>query len=68
MYAQFKNVCNFIAEEKQGTGHLMFTSQHWKMERIVAVSMIGIMPAALFFQNPTMDFLLSTSVFLHGFW
>lgn len=57
----------FTPEEKQGK-HMMMASTHWKIERIVAVSMLGIMPAAVYFQGPYWDALLSASVMLHGFW
>ncbi|KAL4231485.1 hypothetical protein ACF0H5_009063 [Mactra antiquata] len=57
----------FTPEEKQGK-HVMFSSTHWKIERVLAVSMLGIMPAALFVQGPIMDFVLTTSVFMHSFW
>lgn len=57
----------FTPAEKQGK-HMMFTSTHWKIERILAVSMIGIMPAAFFVQGPVMDFVFTTSVFMHAFW
>lgn len=59
---------NCLAEEKRGKGHLMMASTHWKVERIVAVSMLGIMPAALFVQGPLMDHLFTTFVYLHGHW
>lgn len=58
----------FTPEEKRGKGHLMMASTHWKVERIVAVSMLGIMPAALFVQGPLMDHLFTTFVYLHGHW
>ncbi|KAL5022077.1 hypothetical protein ScPMuIL_001232 [Solemya velum] len=57
----------FTPEEKRGN-HMMIASTHWKVERILAISMLGIMPACLFVQNPFMDMLLCTSVFFHYFW
>ncbi|KAH3787656.1 hypothetical protein DPMN_165783 [Dreissena polymorpha] len=57
----------FTPGEKQGK-HMIFSSTHWKIERILAVSMIGIMPGAFFFQGPAMDFIFTTSVFMHAFW
>lgn len=47
---------------------MIFTSTHWKIERVLAVSMLGIMPSALIFQGPLMDFVLTTTVFMHAFW
>ncbi|XP_059149820.1 succinate dehydrogenase [ubiquinone] cytochrome b small subunit 2-like [Physella acuta] len=58
----------FTPEEKRGKSHIMMASTHWKVERFVALGMVGIMPAALFIQGSTMDHLLTTFVFLHGFW
>ncbi|BFY98815.1 hypothetical protein BsWGS_01855 [Bradybaena similaris] len=58
----------FSPEEKRGKSHIMTASTHWKVERFVALGMVGIMPAALFIQGSTMDHLLTTFVFLHGFW
>lgn len=46
----------------------MMASTHWKIERVLAVSMLGVMPACLFVQGPIMDTLLSITVLLHGFW
>ena len=46
----------------------MMASTHWKVERVLAIAMVGVMPAALFVQGPIMDFALSTTVLLHGFW
>lgn len=57
-----------LLEEKRGKSHIMMASTHWKVERVVALGMVGIMPAALFIQGSTMDHLLTTFVFLHGFW
>lgn len=57
----------FTPAEKQGK-HMIFTSTHWKIERVLAVSMLGIMPAALIYQGPVVDFVLTTTVFMHAFW
>lgn len=57
----------FTPAEKQGD-HKMMASTHWKIERILAVSMLGILPACLFVQGPVVDFALSMSVLMHGFW
>jgi len=58
----------FTPEEKRGSGHMMSASNHWKIERVVAVSLCGIMPLALFYQGGMMDHMLTTFVYLHGFW
>lgn len=57
----------FRPEEKRGD-HAMMASTHWKIERLLAISMLGVMPACLFVQGPIMDTLLSITVLLHGFW
>lgn len=46
----------------------MMASTHWKVERVLAVSMLGIMPACLFVQGPFMDAVLTVTVFMHAFW
>ncbi|XP_067656284.1 succinate dehydrogenase [ubiquinone] cytochrome b small subunit B, mitochondrial-like [Haliotis asinina] len=58
----------FSPEEKRGTGHMMMASSHWKIERVVMISMIPIMPACLLYQGAAMDYAISTVVFLHGYW
>ena len=57
----------YFSAEKQGN-HMIFSSTHWKIERILAVSMLGIMPSALFYQGPIMDTIFTTSIFMHAFW
>ena len=57
----------FTPQEKAGN-HMMMASTHWKIERILAVSMLGIMPASVYFGGPAWDIALTTSVMLHGFW
>ena len=46
----------------------MMASTHWKIERALAIGMLGVMPACLVIQGPIMDTLLSITVLLHGFW
>lgn len=62
-----KTSITFIPEEKQGK-HMMMASTHWKIERIIAVSMLGIMPASIYFQGPFWDFMIASTVMLHGYW
>ena len=47
---------------------MMMASTHWKVERVVAVAMVGIMPTALFVQGAFIDHLFTTFVYLHGHW
>ncbi|KAK6177907.1 hypothetical protein SNE40_012777 [Patella caerulea] len=58
----------FTPEEKRGKGHMMSASTHWKVERILMIGMIPLMPAALFYQSPFIDHAICTAVFLHGYW
>ena len=47
---------------------MMLASTHWKVERVVAIAMIGVMPTALFVHGPLMDHVFTTLVYLHGHW
>lgn len=67
MFALILITFYILTAEKQGH-HKVMASTHWKIERVLAVSMLGILPACLFVQGPVVDFLLSTSVLMHGFW
>ncbi|XP_064602421.1 succinate dehydrogenase [ubiquinone] cytochrome b small subunit, mitochondrial-like [Liolophura sinensis] len=58
----------YTPAEKQGSGHVMTAATHWSVERAVTVSLLAILPAALFVQGPIMDYALATSVVLHGYW
>jgi len=57
----------FTPAEKKGN-HMMLASTHWKLERIVAISLLGIIPGALMAPGPVMDFLLATSFLVHSHW
>lgn len=57
----------FTPAEKKGN-HMMLASTHWKLERIVAISLLGIIPGALIAPGPVMDCLLSTTFLLHSHW
>ncbi|ESO96997.1 hypothetical protein LOTGIDRAFT_115222 [Lottia gigantea] len=46
----------------------MSASTHWKVERVLMLSMVPVLPAALFIQSPVIDHLMTSVVFLHGFW
>jgi len=41
---------------------------HWKVERIVATAMLGIIPGAFIFESPLMNYLFAASVALHAHW
>ncbi|GAB1607398.1 succinate dehydrogenase [ubiquinone] cytochrome b small subunit, mitochondrial-like [Argonauta hians] len=57
----------FTPAEKKGN-HMMLASTHWKLERIVAISLLGTLPAALISPNGVTDFLVATSFLLHSHW
>merc|ERR1712142_608849 len=57
----------FTPAEKKGN-HMILASTHWKLERIVAISLLGTIPGALIAPGPVMDFLLATSFLLHSHW
>ncbi|XP_033756318.1 putative succinate dehydrogenase [ubiquinone] cytochrome b small subunit, mitochondrial [Pecten maximus] len=57
----------FKPEEKQ-KGHSMLASTHWKVERVVAISMIPILPACIYMGGPVSDFIITTAVLAHGHW
>ncbi|XP_036370310.1 succinate dehydrogenase [ubiquinone] cytochrome b small subunit, mitochondrial isoform X1 [Octopus sinensis] len=57
----------FTPAEKKGK-HMMLASTHWKLERIVAISLLGTLPAAIISPNSVTDFLLVTSFLLHSHW
>ena len=44
------------------------TSDHWKIERVVAVAMIAIIPGSFIFDSTFMNYLLAASVSIHAHW
>ena len=44
------------------------TSDHWKIERVVAVAMIAIIPGSFVFDSPFMNYLLAASLSIHAHW
>ena len=51
------------AVEAGGSG-----GSHWKMERVVAVAMVGLIPAALIYPNTVVDYGLALALPVHGHW
>ncbi len=41
---------------------------HWKLERVVSVAMVGLIPAAFIYPNPVVDYGLALALPLHGHW
>ncbi|XP_033110564.1 succinate dehydrogenase [ubiquinone] cytochrome b small subunit B, mitochondrial-like isoform X2 [Anneissia japonica] len=46
----------------------MMSSTHWKTERVVSIGLLGVIPAALAFPNPALDYALAASLVLHCHW
>ena len=43
-------------------------SDHWKMERVVAVAMLAIIPGSFVFDSAFMNYLLAASLAVHAHW
>jgi succinate dehydrogenase (ubiquinone) membrane anchor subunit len=43
-------------------------SSQWNVERYVSVSLLAIIPASLFLENPIMDYVLAATVISHSTW
>ncbi|CAK9300569.1 unnamed protein product [Gordionus sp. m RMFG-2023] len=43
-------------------------SLHWSIERYLVMALYGIFPASYFISHPCMDYLLASSIVLHGHW
>ena len=43
-------------------------STHWKLERGLAIALIGIVPAALYTHHPALDYAMAAGFILHGHW
>ncbi|XP_067910231.1 succinate dehydrogenase [ubiquinone] cytochrome b small subunit B, mitochondrial [Heterodontus francisci] len=43
-------------------------SLHWTSERILSVTLLGLLPAAYFYPGSVMDYSLAAAVTLHGHW
>lgn len=61
---QQKSLAASSAAVQKRPGH----SKFFLIERIWAVGLIPLFPAAFFIQGPTMDFLLATAIALHAHW
>ncbi|XP_071957711.1 succinate dehydrogenase [ubiquinone] cytochrome b small subunit A, mitochondrial-like isoform X2 [Antedon mediterranea] len=46
----------------------MMSSTHWKAERVISVGLLAVIPAALAFPNPALDYTLAASLVLHAHW
>jgi hypothetical protein len=43
-------------------------SDHWKIERVVAVAMLAIIPGSFMFDSALMNYLLAASLAVHAHW
>ena len=50
-----------------GMGALTVTD-HWKLERVVAVAMLAIIPGSFVFDSALMNYLLAASLAVHAHW
>lgn len=44
------------------------SSTHWKIERVVSVALLGLIPACLILENNILDYALASSLVLHSHW
>lgn len=43
-------------------------TDHWKMERIVAIAMLAIIPGSFVFDSAFMNYLFAASLAIHAHW
>ncbi|CAF0725137.1 unnamed protein product [Adineta steineri] len=43
-------------------------TDHWKMERVVAIAMLAIIPGSFVWDGPFMNYLLAASLAIHSHW
>lgn len=43
-------------------------TDHWKLERVVAVAMLAIIPGSFVFDSALMNYLLAASLAVHAHW
>jgi hypothetical protein len=43
-------------------------SDHWKIERVIAVVMLAIIPSSFVFDSVLMNYLLAASLAIHAHW
>ena len=43
-------------------------TDHWKLERVVAVAMLAIIPGSFVFDSAFMNYLLAASLAIHAHW
>ena len=48
---------------KSGSG-----GTHWKVERVLSVAMVGLIPTAFIYPCPVVDYGLAIALPLHGHW
>ena len=48
--------------------HAFAGSDHWKIERVVAIAMLAIIPGSFVFDSPLMNYLLAASLAIHAHW
>jgi len=47
---------------------VLTATDHWKIERVVAVAMLAIIPGSFVFDSAFMNYLLAASLAIHAHW
>lgn len=47
---------------------VLTTPDHWKIERVVAVAMLAIIPGSFIYDSALMNYLLAASMAIHAHW
>jgi len=63
-----KNVKQFSLSAKQMASHGHDHAKLWTAEKVLSVSLLGIIPTAFLIPSQFMDYLLAISVVMHNHW
>jgi len=63
-----QNVKQFSLSAKQMAAHGHDHTKLWTAEKVLSVSLLGIIPTAFLIPSPFMDYLLAISVVMHNHW
>lgn len=47
---------------------VLTASDHWKIERVIAIAMLAIIPGSFVFDSVFMNYLLAASLTIHAHW
>ena len=65
MSAYYHSVLLVASSPVVGAGS---AARHWQLERVVAVGLLGAVPAGFFFPGAVVDYTLAVLIPLHGHW